>query len=365
MFLIKFRLKHFRNYGEEEFEFAPGINLIWGENGQGKTNLLEAVHLLCAAHSPRTRKDRELTHWEEKSFTLFMEAQRAEERHIQSMECIASGERRIRINNEERKNLSDLIGHIPAIALGPDDIELTTGSPADRRRFFDSLLCQYSTEYLRVLREYNRALKQRNSLLRQSERFDRRSLEIFTAQICDAGARVTEMRLRFVNSYSVKASEFYKQISNERETFTVRWKCQFSQATTFPDLKTDLFTRLGESAASEIASQTTLAGPHRDDLTLLLSGKAVRDYASQGQKRSCALSLKLAAAQSLNDRNHQSPILLVDDVFAELDDSRRSRLSELMAVSGQVLIATPRPSDIPFKAGKAFRIHAGKVIERS
>jgi DNA replication and repair protein RecF len=319
MHIESIALTRFRNYESGEIAFCPGLNLLTGPNGHGKTNLLEAVHYACLAHSQRTRKDKELIAWNADAFVLRLRGRAEDREHVQSVEYTATGAKRVKVDGSESKRLSDLIGRFSVVSFSPEDLDLIRSGPQLRRRFLDVLLCQFSLDYLDTLRRYNQALKQRNSLLRQ-EGPAPDVLAAYDAALIESGARITIMR------------------------------------------REDFGRKLASLRAAEREAGLTLAGPHREDLGLFLGGRAVRDYGSQGQKRSTALSIKLASARLLEAKNGRPPILLLDDVFAELDEARRKRIGDMIRGKGQVFIANPRAADLPFEAEKTIHLLRGREV---
>ncbi|HKP97315.1 MAG TPA: DNA replication/repair protein RecF [Fibrobacteria bacterium] len=361
MHLEAVSLTHFRNYGSEEFEFCPGLNLLSGPNGHGKTNLLEAVHYACLAHSQRTRKDKELIEWNQAAFVLRIRGRIGGLEHAQSVEYAETGAKRVKVNGRESKRLSDLIGHFEVVSFSPEDLDLIRSGPQLRRRFLDVLLCQFSLDYLDTLRHYNQALKQRNSLLKQPG-FSGEVLSAYDAPLAEAGARITVLRRRALGDLAPLASACYRSISDGGETLGLALSGCASEASGEAAMREDFLARLLSLRAAEREAGLTLAGPHREDLVFSLADKPVRDFGSQGQKRSVALSLKLASARLLEEKNRRPPILLLDDVFAELDEARRSRIGELIRGKSQVFIANPRAADLPFAAEKVIVLERGRRV---
>jgi DNA replication and repair protein RecF len=364
MRLTSMALTRFRNFGTEEAEFSPGLNLIAGPNGQGKTNLLEAIHYGCLAHSQRTRKDRELIQWGSSAFVLRLKGMVGEHPHVQSVEYAESGHKRVKVDGRESKRLSDLLGHFSLVSFSPEDLDLVRGGPQLRRRYLDVLLCQFSPEYLDALRHYNGALRQRNSLLKQRDgAFGADVLEAFDAPLIEHGARITRLRRRTLAELAPLAGEAYRFIADAVEDLSLSLTGSVSGSGDEDELREDFRRRLAGLRTAEREAGLTLAGPHREDLAVDLAGRSARDFGSQGQKRSAALSLKLASARLLEAKGGQPPILLLDDVFAELDETRRRRIGELVQGRGQAFVADPRAADLPFAPDRILHIRKGTVRE--
>jgi len=361
-------LLHFRNYSRQDVAFCPGLNLLSGPNGHGKTNLLEAIHYGCLAHSQRTRKDKELIEWNQSAFVLRLtgrlgDAEGGLREQAQSVEYLESGHKRVKVNGTESKRLSDLIGHFSVVSFSPEDLDLIRGGPQIRRRFLDVLLCQFSLEYLDTLRRYNQTLKQRNSLLKQmGGGFGDDVLAAFDMPLVEAGSRITVFRRRAVADLTAIATACYHSISDGGEDLSLSLSGCISEAEDESDLRSEFLRKLHSMRVPERETGMTLVGPHREDLSFCLSGKPVREFGSQGQKRSVALSVKLASARLLEEKNRQPPILLLDDVFAELDEKRRLRIGEMIRDKGQVFIANPRAADLPFEAEKIITLERGRVL---
>ncbi len=366
--LDRLTLHHFRNLHGLDVHPSPGLNLVVGPNGHGKSNFLEAVHFLALAHSARTRKDKDLIAWEspaDSGFVIRGEATIGTRAHIQSLEYRESGSR-VRVEGLESRRLGDLLGHLLLVAFTPEDLDLLRGGPQERRRFLDVLLCQLDPSALDVLRRYRMALRQRNAALRWSGGAETEGLlEAYEATLAEAGAGILLRRREWVKKMTPLAAAFYAEIGGGAEALTLGLSIGISGKPELPEtpilLAEMLSGRLRESRVRDRENGLTSVGPHRDDLLTFLDEKSVREFASQGQKRSVALALKLAAARLLEETTGLPPILLLDDVFAELDPGRRERFGALIAGRGQAFIATPRREDLPFAVEAVVRMEKGKV----
>ncbi|MBW8888971.1 MAG: DNA replication/repair protein RecF [Fibrobacteres bacterium] len=397
MRLSALSLLHFRNFAEQEAEFSPGLNLLTGPNGHGKTNLLEAIHYGCLAHSQRTRKDKELIRWGASAFVLRLTGEIGGLPHAQSVQYSETGHKRVKVDGRESKRLSDLLGNFSVVAFSPEDLDLVRGGPQLRRRYLDVLLCQFSRDYLEALRHYNGALKQRNSLLKQMggrrgggpgpagealeavgeegsdsetgdeglaeapSRYGSDVLDAYDGPLVEYGARITLLRRRALAELVPLAAENYRFISDAGEELSLRLAGSVSPAEEEAELKAAFRRKLLSLRGAERETGQTLAGPHREDLAIDLAGRPARDFGSQGQKRSVALSLKLASASLLEAKQGSPPILLLDDVFAELDETRRRRIGDRVREKGQVFIANPRAADLPFEPEKTLHVRQGTL----
>lgn len=372
MHLDRLTLHQFRNLDGLDIRPAPGLNLIAGPNGHGKSNLLEAIHFLALAHSTRTRKDKDLIAWgappvgtEGPAFVIRGEATIGTRAHVQSLEY-REGSTRVKVEGLESRRLGDLLGHLLLVAFTPEDLDLLRGGPQERRRFMDVLLCQHDPSTLEVLRRYKVALRQRNATLRWNLRGEEEHLlDAYEATLAEAGAGIIFRRREWVQKLAPLAAGFYREIVGETtasaEALTMA-VTPVPQTLETPSLLTEILAgRLRESRVRDRENGLTSVGPHRDDLLTFLNEKSVREFASQGQKRSVALALKLAAAHLLEESTGLPPILILDDVFAELDPGRRERFGALIAGRGQAFIATPRREDLPFAVESLIEMDKGRV----
>ncbi len=374
MHLDRLTLHHFRNLDGLDVRPAPGLNLVVGPNGHGKSNFLEAIHFLALAHSTRTRKDKDLIAWgapagaEGTSFVIRGEATIGVRPHVQSLEYREGGSR-VKVEGLESRRLGDLLGHLLLVAFTPEDLDLLRGGPQERRRFLDVLLCQLDPSTLDVLRRYRLALKQRNATLRWNVREGEGLLDAYEATLAEAGAGIIMRRREWVQKLAPLATGFYREIVGDDglsagragEALTMAVTPVPATLETVSLLTETLVGRLRESRLRDRETGLTSVGPHRDDLLTFLDGKSVREFASQGQKRSVALALKLAAARLLEESTGLPPILILDDVFAELDPGRRARFGALIAGRGQAFIATPRREDLPFAVESLIEMENGRI----
>ena len=355
MLVKKLTLTNFRNLEPTVFIPEEQMNVICGENAQGKTNLIEAIWLFTGAKSFRGNKDNELVKFNEEKAKLSL---LFESEGVEKTATITIDTRRHAVLNE--KNLSSaaaLAGKFCAIVFSPDDIGLVTDGPSKRRRFMDIAISQIYPSYLSYLRNYTRAVAQRNVILKdirkglKSEAY----LDVFEKEIVSNGKEIIKYRLDYVDLIKDKVSEIYKGISADKETLNIEYVMTANGA--------DLKEKLIEARNIDISSATTSIGPHRDDLAFKINGVSVRDFASQGQKRSVALSLKLSEAEILKKITGEFPIALLDDVMSELDPTRQDYI--LNHIKGwQVFITCCDPSNTKnLDKGKVFSMENGKLSE--
>lgn len=355
MELQRLTLFNFKNYTQAELEVDSTCNAFTGENGEGKTNLLDAIHYLALCKSYFHPVDSQnILHDQDTAMLqgVFL--------HHGKEESISCGIRRnqkkvFRRNAKEYDRLTDHIGLVPVVMIAPTDTQLITDGSEERRRFLDSIISQFDKPYLDDLVNYNRIVSQRNALLKQAAangRLDRETLGIFNDQLVPYGTRIHAARSSFVRSFEPVFREFYSFISEGKESTSVRYVSHLDEG--------DFAEVLERSFDRDRAATYTTAGVHKDDLDLLIEERAVRRFASQGQQKSVVISLKLAQFDLMRDRSGQKPILLLDDIFDKLDERRVARLMELVSEDhfGQLFITDTHPQrirDIFDRIGRSIR----------
>lgn len=351
MRLRSLRLLSFRAHAETDVAFAPGVNLIYGPNGAGKTNLLEAVHYLCLSKSFLTSAD---THALRQGCPFFEVEGRFEGEQRPEITArlvyVPEEGKRIFINKSPLDRLSEIVGMLPVVVFSPEDAALTGGGPDERRRFLDNTLSQAQPVYLDDLMKYRRALKQRNALLFGQRRSrvpaDPAALQAWDEELIALGARIIERRRRFIAEFDVFLAEAYASMEAVGEEPSIEYQTavELEEGMTEADIAGAFREALRRLARREHERGRTLAGPHRDELVFRLGGFEVRPYASQGQHRTFGLALKLAKYYYLRERLDETPLLLLDDVFGDLDPHRSDvflRLLQSDAV-GQSLVTAAR-----------------------
>ncbi|TAK72872.1 MAG: DNA replication/repair protein RecF [Dehalococcoidia bacterium] len=368
MHLRRLSLTNFRNYAREELELAPGAVLFLGENAQGKTNLLEAVALLATGRSERAASDADYIAWSARDEPQpFARVAGVAERggHEVSVELAVIGRegahgnlvasKRLKLNGVPRR-AADVVGAITAVLFTTDDMELVKGSPSGRRRYLDVMLSQVDRAYLRALPRYTKLVTQRNALLKriQDGAAGHDELAYWDEELARDGATLLVARNAAVDALARSAAEAHAALSGERERFELAYAPRFVDGWTparvaaapAEDVARALLDKLQATRTRDVAAGVTLSGPHRDDLSMSIGGEPAAAFASRGQQRTAALALRLAEARLLLDRTGERPLLLLDDVLSELDESRRG--SVLAAIDAdQVLITSPDPDRFP------------------
>ncbi len=369
MRLCSLRLLSFRAHTETEVAFAPGVNLVVGPNGAGKTNLLEAVHYLCLTKSFLTSTDQHALRQGCPYFEVEGTFESEQRPHLAARLVYLPDEgKRLFLNKAPLERLSEIVGQLPVVVLAPADGALTAGGPEERRRFLDNTLSQARPTYLGDLMGYRRALKQRNALLLGHRRSrtapDPAALEAWTEELVTLGARLIERRRTFIDAFAGFLAEAYARIEAVGEEPSIEYQTAvpLTEALDEAALAEAFRAALHRLARRERERGRTLAGPHRDELLFRLNTFEVRPYASQGQHRTFGLALQLAKYFYLRDRLDETPLLLLDDVFGDLDPRRADiflRLLQSEAV-GQSLITAARSE--PFDAAVDFEGEAHRRI---
>lgn len=359
-------LENFRCYAAQEISFDPVCNVISGENAQGKTNLLEAMVCLATGKSHRTRSDRELVRFHQEGFqlegTVFSRG-----REFQSHIAYGYGKKkRITVNKVPAKSASDLSEVLNTVFFCPEDLQLIREGAAARRRFMDASLCQLRPRYAGALAEYQRLYEHKTRILRDSgERPDLlATLPDFNLRMAETGAVLIHYRARFARLLAELAAAAHGECSGGREQLDIRYRTVKTVEDPFADqgaLAEQLLDHQKAHSQAELAARQCLSGPHKDDLEVLLGGLSARSYASQGQTRTAALAMKLAAREIHREILGEYPVLLLDDVLSELDPKRQEFVLNRIA-GGQVFITCCEDDRLGrLLNGKIFRVHGGTI----
>lgn len=313
-----------------DVDFAPGFHVLTGNNAQGKTNILEAIYLLATLRSFRGVGGAQMVQHGKKGY--FVGAQVVSQGEHEIKMYWSSAERKLSLNGQPVRKLTDYLGVLRAVVFCTEDLQLVKGTARARRRFIDLLLAQTFPTYLPVLQRYALALRSRNAVLKQRT-FDPAALESFSHELVKLGEEITKARRELIPKLSVLVRLAYRRISNDAEELRIEYQ---------PSIKRDFAVELAQSRTREQSYRTTLIGPHRDEVQLLLNDKSAAQFGSEGQKRSLVVALKMAQAEYITGIHGTPPVLLIDDVMGELDVKRRSGLLPLLErahhAHGQVLM---------------------------
>lgn len=360
MTIESLHIQNFRNFGELRETFAPGVNIFYGDNGSGKTNLLEAIFVFSLGRSQRGAPDAILVNDQHRVYRLEGLATNADRKHEVAVAYEKGGRKKVTLDGVTIR-LAELYEHFSAVAAGPEDNAILAGSPSQRRQFLDIYLSQFSQKYLSDLSDYQRCLSQKNAALKNG--MDPAPFDDLMAGI---GSRIMKARLDFIVALQDHAGPYYQTISG-RESMALRYApsvalesgvCEPAEIEAAYRIKIDRYRE------RERIMQVSLVGPHRDDMDIAISNFPARTHGSQGQLRTGAISLKLAVYHILKDRRGRPPILLLDEIFAELDDKRTLGLVQAFGEFSQLFLTTAvRPPEALLAHSRSYRIMAGTVEE--
>lgn len=374
MWVKRLEVRDFRSYEAAELDFTPGAVVLVGPNGQGKTNLVEAIAYCSALDSHRVHGDTALVRTGAPSAVVRTTAVTAGRETTVELMLNPGRSNRVQINGQAVARNRDVVGTIRCAVFAPEHLRLVKGDPADRRRFLDSVMVQVAPRYLSVRSDFDRALKQRNAALRSLVSAPSREAEGVLAawdeRYVPIAVELTWGRTNAVRQLAAVVAESYRQISPQDDAVAVAYESSAapgesaSEWDSREELSESVAQALRDHRRDELRRGVTLVGPHRDDLALLLNGQPARTFASHGEAWSLALALQLASFQVLHRIADDPPILILDDVFAELDEQRRERLLDAVTAAEQIIVTAAVAADVPERlAAQRFDVH--KIDGRS
>ncbi len=343
MKILNARLHNFRNHGETSFEFAARMNVLLGENGQGKTNALEALSFFCLTKSFYASADATALKREETFFEIdgTLESDNGKKFSVRVAYDGAQKTKKFTINNVNAEKFSSVIGMFPVVVLSPENNKVTFGSPNDRRKFVDLVISQSSRSYMEDVLEFRRIVRQRNTILTDAQGKECYGLLApWNETLVQRGARIIHKRSQFIKEFTPYIADTYLRIVGEKETPKIEYAPSVSIDAETPaeEVQSRLMQKLQRKYRDELHFRTTLVGPHRDEVLLSLNGTQLKHYASQGQHKTFLVALKVAEFLYLKERCNETPVLLLDDVFSELDENRCQRLLSQVETLGQTFI---------------------------
>ncbi|MBE5774329.1 MAG: DNA replication/repair protein RecF [Clostridiales bacterium] len=353
------QLNNYRSYETCEIEPCEGVNVLLGNNGQGKTNVLEALYLTCTGRSHRTRQDRELIRWGADFATVNVQAMRRDGSHEVEFILPAMGRRKIKIAGQEISRSGELMGHVTGVLFSPEDLRTVKDGPAERRRFVDMALSQLRPAYYYALQRYARALKQRNEVLKAALASPSlmATIDSWDEQLASAGAELMRHRRAYIERLSAVAAETHLHIADGREKLEIRYLPSIDRGDTVEAALEALFA----ARETDTRRLTTSVGAHRDDVQILVEGRDVRAYGSQGQQRTAALSMRLSELTVMHDELGEWPMLMLDDVMSELDPGRRRQLVSRLSGIQTFITCTDEEDLAGASIGRAWRVENGSI----
>ncbi|GAA0502178.1 DNA replication/repair protein RecF [Salinibacillus aidingensis] len=370
MYIQDLSLTNYRNYEQIQVQFDHKINVIIGENAQGKTNLMESIYVLALTKSHRTPRDKELIKWD--STYAKIKGSIVKRNHSLPLEIVFSKKgKKAKLNHIEQSKLSNYISAFNVVMFAPEDLNLVKGSPQERRRFIDMEIGQIQPVYVYHLNQFQKVLKQRNALLKDYQRqqnMDRTMLRVLTEQLIEHAAIIVERRFEFLKLLREWAEPIHTGISHELEKLEMTYdvSVDVSEGMDLSKIVKTYQTHFQDIETREIERGTSLIGPHRDDLLFYVNGKEVQRFGSQGQQRTTALSLKLAEIELIHNEVGEYPVLLLDDVLSELDNQRQSHLLNTIQGKVQTFVSTTSVDGIAHKTlqnAEIFQVQQGTVFK--
>ena len=356
MWVESLECKNFRNYKKLSLKFDPGVNFLYGDNAQGKTNIIEGVYLCSTSRSYKGAKDKELIYFGEEEAHLRIFVRKKHISHKIDMHIRKNRSKGVAIDGFPIRKASELLGYLKIVLFSPEDLFIVKNGPSDRRRFIDRELCQIDPVYMKNVANYNRILNQRNKLLKDINKKNSllATLDVWDEQLVEYGKKIVEDRKRFLNMTTDIMIPIHKKITGDHEEIYLKYE---------PNVEEDFFEKLKEAREKDIIYAQTSCGPHRDDFSIIANGIDLRRFGSQGQQRSAALSLKLSEIKMIKAQTNETPVLLLDDVFSELDSHRQEYLLSEMNETQNIMTGTGLDDLIKenIKIDRLFYVNDGSV----
>ena len=354
MYINKIKLNNFRNYDEQEIELEPNINIFYGDNAQGKTNIIESIFISSIGKSFRTNKENELIKFNKDFSSIYIEYEKSDRQG--NIRINISNKKEIFINGVKIKKLSELLGKINTVIFTPDDINILKDGPQKRRRFLDIMIGQLRPNYVHILNMYNKTIEQRNNYLKQIkiENKPEEMLEIWDEKLAEYGVKIYEYRNEFIEKIKNKINNIHKKITDEKEEIKIEYISDCSN-------KENYLNILKERKKLDIIKGFTTKGIHRDDFMIYINDELVNIYGSQGQNRTVILSLKISELQVIYDEIGEYPILLLDDFMSELDEKRRKNFLENIKDT-QVIITCTDKLELDNIKYKIYNVKKGEIF---
>ncbi|MBQ1257945.1 MAG: DNA replication/repair protein RecF [Clostridia bacterium] len=365
MRITSIQLQGFRNYEKADIRPCDGITVFTGNNAQGKTNILEAVYLSCTGRSHRTVHDKEMINTGHDFARVRVEARRNDGMHDVEIALNQMGRRKIKVAGNAVSRSGEMLGHITGVLFAPEDLRMIKDGPAERRRFVDMELSQLRPKYYYALQRYARALKQRGVLLKEAAVNPSAvsMIDMFDEQLAESGALIMDMRRDFIRKLSAKAGEVHAHVSGGLEKLSVEYCPSIQSDAEGESLQSAICETLRRARSIDLKRMVTSIGPHRDDVRMNLNGMDARAYGSQGQVRTCALSMKLSELAIMTEESGESPVLMLDDVMSELDPGRRRMLLNMLSGVQTFVTCTDIDDLAGAECGKIIKVKSATLEE--
>ncbi|MFA9398003.1 MAG: DNA replication/repair protein RecF [Clostridiaceae bacterium] len=352
MYVKWIKLRNFRNYKELYLEFSKGVNVLIGDNAQGKTNILEGIYYCSLGKSHRTSRDKEIIKWnEDSSFVSVYTEKKRIDRRI-DIKISKEGKKSIKVNSIGINKITDLIGNLNCVIFSPEDLKIVKESPSYRRKFLDIELCKLDRKYFYCLVKYNKLLNEKNNALRKWSKINNDLLDIYDQGISQYGGYIVKERLKYLEKLNNICGKMHKEITENKEALSFEY---ITSIKNLKDIEVGLLEELKISRVKDFERRTNSHGPNKDDFSVLINGVDARYYGSQGQQRTAVLSMKFACLEIIKEIIGEYPVLLLDDVLSELDYSRQKYI--LSSVNNvQTIITTTGSLDIKNLGSEDLRI---------
>ena len=361
MIIKSLELVDYRNYKDLNIEFDPGTNILYGDNAQGKTNILEAIYLSATTKSHKGSKDSEIINFDKDEAHIRVIIEKEDNEKRIDMHLRSSKSKGIAIDGQKIKKAADLLGLVNVVFFSPEDLNIIKNGPGERRRFADMELCQLDSFYLYNLNNYNKIIGQRNKLLKDIYFHPdlRETLNIWDSQLVSYGSKIIERRKAFADQISEIIKEYHSKLSGGREDIVIKYEPNVSIE--------DYASKMNDAQNRDVSAKMTTTGPHRDDFSFIVNGIDIRKFGSQGQQRTAALSLKLSEIELVKKITKDTPILLLDDVLSELDSNRQNYLLDSIGDVQTIITCTGLDEFVNdnFKIDKTFKVTEGEVVCQS
>ena len=358
MIVKSIQLKNFRNYKEQTLNLDPGLNVLVGDNAEGKTNMLESIYFCSNFASPRTTNDKEMIRFNQDYATVKLIIKKKYRDNSIKIKIDSHKKKYVLVDDIPINRVAELMGVLGVVFFSPQEIKLIQESPDDRRKFLNNALSQQDKTYFRALNDYRKILANKNNLLKKGLTTDQvdTMLDVYDAQLAKEGEFIINKRMNFLNVLSNYSNRANEKLSESEETLSLEYETNISLE---GNIQTNLYDSLVKAREKDKQLGYTSVGPHRDDIKIILNGNDARKFASQGQQRSITLAMKLASLYIYRNETGEFPVLLLDDVLSELDLKRQKILLEMLKDIQIILTCTHYNIDVP---AKIINIKDGKVI---
>ena len=361
MVVEKLQLANFRNYETAEIEFSPGVNMIYGDNGQGKTNIAEAVYLFSTAKSHRTAHEKDMIRLGFEDARIKLHFENKQRKMNAELRLFKDKAHSLFINDVPGIKNSEFIGTFLAVMFSPEDFSFIKDGPSERRKFMDIAISQLKPSYFKLLSEYNRYLKSKMKALKEPDYLP--MIDVYNQRLAEISASIILYRNEFIESLKPKINRLNKEITKKDDELTVNYESFVPFCEDKEKLKKEILKKLNRVKQRELFEKICLAGPHREDLDFCLNGNKLKDFGSQGQVRTAVLSVKLAQAEIIYEETNEYPVLILDDILSELDSTRRKFLLDEIRGKQVIITGTDKANFGKRKDTKLIHVNQGKIIE--